>query len=181
MSAETMIAPNESAPAEVEDSTGAALGSASGDGHPLRAAYTLPPLPVNGGRTITYIAIDTGEASTYVVRKDLTPPLVRAPLCKKDVRPIRILAHCDPALPKVPNSVLAAAALNAIKQVGTAKHVPVLVVTALLDRVDFTVHVDASPFLEDIWIAHLHQLLRIDVIAAGGDPSDIQVPSRVPA
>lgn len=121
---------NESAPAEVEGSTRAALESASGDRHPLRGTYDGPALLVNT-RAVTYVHVGSGQATTHLLRRNEHAPTKLGGA--HDVREIRILAHDEDASLKE-NTEYARLAVNCLVVTGTAKTIPLLLARTLLEE-----------------------------------------------
>lgn len=125
---------NTSAPAGVEDPTRAATRvatAASGDGGPLSATYEGADAPRKAARAVTFVTVASGQAHSYELRTGLSPKGTSGGLTALE----RLLCHDADVSPET-NAMLSAIALCAIRQVGTAKHVPRLLAENLLGELD---------------------------------------------
>jgi len=129
----TTSARNESAPAEVEDSTRATLRSASGDGYPLHATYDGPGSLVNT-REVVFVGIDTGMPLTHLLPRSEVAPTKFPRIDKADVRAMRILAH-DADAGDDENARYAALVVTCMVATATSKVLPLLVARSLLGAV----------------------------------------------
>lgn len=120
---------NESAPAEVEGSTRAALESASGDRHPLRATYDGPASLVNT-RAVTYVHVGSGQAFTHLLRRSEIAPTRLG--TDRELHDIKILAHDEDASPR-DNAEYAKLSINCLVVTGTAKSVPLILARTLIE------------------------------------------------
>jgi hypothetical protein len=145
---------NANAPAGVEDPAGAAPCDASGDGIPLRASYADGSDLGKAARAVVFVDVRTGQHYRYELRAGLSPRMVSGSLTSIE----RMLVHDEAADPQH-NAVLAGLALAAIRQHGTAKHVPVILAQQLVDELD---RVNAAAKLQSAMISELRaQIARV--------------------
>jgi hypothetical protein len=120
---------NESAPAEVEGSTGATPLDVRGDGLPLRAKYGAPS-SFRNVREVVYVSIDNGQTHTYQLKRSEVPP-TRYKEASIDILSARVLGY-DADASAEENEEYAKLVLNCLVATGTAKVAPLLVVRAVL-------------------------------------------------
>ena len=122
---------NESAPAGLEVPTGATPHDVRGDGRPLRATYDGPGT-LRNAREVAYVALDSGQLTTHLLRRSEVAP-VQLPAPDVDVHRAKILAY-DADASDAENEQAATLVLSCCIASGTAKVVPLLVMRAVMRR-----------------------------------------------
>ena len=117
------------APAEVEGSTGATSRDVRGDGYPLHATYDGPS-SLRNVREVVYVAVDTGQAVTHLLKRTEACP-TKWPAASSDLRSARVLAY-DADASDLENEEYAKLVLNCMVATGTAKVAPLSIVRTVM-------------------------------------------------